>query len=210
MTNTTLCTRSPWVSPTGCAVHSTPSASVAPFVIDDSTCTFDAALVVLVDCVEPQPAHSPAAVAAATSANGSRGLLVSMAGQAARSGLQRACSSLEPRWTRGFDGLRVGRAVVDFRVLGPLEVSGPTGAIAVGGRKQRLLLALLLLHADGSVSRAAAIDALWPEDPPASAGSTLESYVSRLRSLLREAGAGPEIIPLGPAGSPISLVGGQG
>ncbi len=95
--------------------------------------------------------------------------------------------------------------MVDFRVLGPLEVSGPTAAIAVGGRKQRLLLALLLLHADRFVSRAQVEEALWPEDPPPTAGPTVESYVSRLRSLLRRAGAEGEVITSGPAGYRISL-----
>ena len=34
--------------------------------------------------------------------------------------------------------------VLDFRVLGPLEVSSETGPLLLGGQKQRALLSLLL------------------------------------------------------------------
>ena len=37
---------------------------------------------------------------------------------------------------------------MDFRLLGPLEVTGDDGAVAVGGTKQRSVLAMLLLHAN--------------------------------------------------------------
>ena len=46
---------------------------------------------------------------------------------------------------------------------------GPSGAASLVGGKQRLLLAILVLHAGELVARSAIIDALWPEDPPASA-----------------------------------------
>lgn len=92
-------------------------------------------------------------------------------------------------------------------MLGPLEVRGPTGEIAVGGRKQKIVLALLLLRAERFVSRADLVDALWPEDPPSSARQTIESYVSRLRSRLRSGGADGELISSGPAGYRLSLNG---
>jgi DNA-binding SARP family transcriptional activator len=79
--------------------------------------------------------------------------------------------------------------VVAFRVLGPPEALGPSGPVRLGGGKQRLLLAVLVLHAGEVVSRGALIDALWPVTPPASAPQSLESYVSRLRAALRAAGA---------------------
>jgi DNA-binding SARP family transcriptional activator len=56
--------------------------------------------------------------------------------------------------------------VIEFRVLGPLEAVGPSGSVALGAGKQRLLLAILVLHAGELVSRSVIIDALWPEDPP--------------------------------------------
>src|SRR5579871_1119984 len=90
--------------------------------------------------------------------------------------------------------------MLEFLVLGPLEARGPAGAVAVGGGKQQLLLAVLVLHAGEVVSRAAIIDALWPEQPPASAAHTVESYVSRLRVALRAAGVNGEIIASAPGG----------
>jgi len=90
--------------------------------------------------------------------------------------------------------------MVEFRLLGPLEASGPAGAAALGGRKQRLLLAVLLVHAGEFVSREVLVDALWPAQPPPSAVPTIESYVSRLRGLLRTVGGSAAVIESGPAG----------
>ena len=73
---------------------------------------------------------------------------------------------------------------MDFRILGPVEVRRGGEVLALGGRKQRALLALLLLHANEIVSRDRLIDALWGERPPPSVQQTLDSYVSRLRGVL--------------------------
>ena len=59
-----------------------------------------------------------------------------------------------------------------------------TQRVALGGPKQRALLALLLLRANEVVSRGRLIDALWGERAPASAERSLDSYVSRLRTVL--------------------------
>jgi len=69
-------------------------------------------------------------------------------------------------------------------VLGPLEVRVNGAAVALGGRKQRALLALLLLHANEVVSRDRLIEGVWGERPPTTAPRSLDSYVSRLRKLL--------------------------
>ncbi len=90
--------------------------------------------------------------------------------------------------------------MVEFRVLGPLEALGPSGLVRLGGGKQQLLLAVLVLRAGELVSRSAIIDALWPEDPPPSAGHTVESYVSRLRAALRSAGGDSGMIVSGTGG----------
>jgi YVTN family beta-propeller protein len=71
-----------------------------------------------------------------------------------------------------------------FAVLGPLEVSLEPGPLSLGGRKQRTLLAVLLLHANEVVSRDQLIDALWGERLPPSAAESLDAYVYRLRKLL--------------------------
>ena len=85
-------------------------------------------------------------------------------------------------------------ALMRFSVLGALEVSLNGGRISVGGRKQRTLLAVLLLHANRVVSRGELVQALWGEHPPPSVAESLDAYVYRLRKqlgpgrLLREAG----------------------
>jgi predicted ATPase/DNA-binding SARP family transcriptional activator len=69
---------------------------------------------------------------------------------------------------------------VDFRILGPLEVD----ELALGGPRQRALLALLLLHANESVSADRLVGALWGEEAPRTAGKALQVAVSRLRRAL--------------------------
>jgi DNA-binding SARP family transcriptional activator/basic membrane lipoprotein Med (substrate-binding protein (PBP1-ABC) superfamily) len=64
--------------------------------------------------------------------------------------------------------------------------------ISVGGPKQRAVLALLLLQADEVVSVERLIDEVWGDNPPPSAGHSLEAYVSRLRSIL--AGESPTLV----------------
>ena len=73
---------------------------------------------------------------------------------------------------------------MDFRLLGPLQVAGPDGALALGGIKQRSVLAVLLLHANQVVSSDRLIDALWGATPPLTAGKTIQVYVSRLRKAI--------------------------
>jgi class 3 adenylate cyclase/DNA-binding SARP family transcriptional activator len=58
--------------------------------------------------------------------------------------------------------------------------------LALGGRKQRGLLALLLLDRNRVVPRDRVIDALWGERPPASAANSVHVYVSKLRRLLED------------------------
>ena len=73
---------------------------------------------------------------------------------------------------------------MEFRILGPLEVWTDGAPTSLGGRKQRALLAMLLLRRNQVVSRDALIDGLWGERPPPSAGHTIEAYVHRLRKVL--------------------------
>jgi DNA-binding SARP family transcriptional activator len=74
--------------------------------------------------------------------------------------------------------------VIEFRVLGPLQVVEEGRAVPLGGTKQRGLLALLLLNRNHVVPRERLIDALWGDDPPASAANSIHVYVSKLRRLL--------------------------
>jgi predicted ATPase/DNA-binding SARP family transcriptional activator len=78
---------------------------------------------------------------------------------------------------------------MDFRILGPLEVLDESRAITLGGSKQRALLALLLLHANETLSTDRLIDELWGERPPANAAKTVQMQISRLRKALADNGS---------------------
>jgi DNA-binding SARP family transcriptional activator len=56
------------------------------------------------------------------------------------------------------------------------------------------------LQAGQFVSREALVDGLWPESPPPTAMHAVESYISRLRGLLKAAGATDPVVEFGPAG----------
>jgi DNA-binding SARP family transcriptional activator len=74
--------------------------------------------------------------------------------------------------------------VPDFRILGPLEVSDETGPLLLGGLKQRAVLAMLLLEPGRIVSVDRLIDALWGEEPPRTATTSLQNFISQLRKTL--------------------------
>ena len=73
---------------------------------------------------------------------------------------------------------------LSFGVLGPLEVERDGRAVAVGGPKERLVLAVLLAGAGTVVSVDALVDAVWGERPPRTAERTIQAYIARLRRAL--------------------------
>ena len=87
-----------------------------------------------------------------------------------KGGLVRSASSLE-------------RAAIEFRMLGPLEVSRGGRPLSISG-KPAALLALLLVHANEVVSTDRLIDGLWGDTPPKSAAKLVQGYVSQLRRSL--------------------------
>lgn len=74
-----------------------------------------------------------------------------------------------------------------LRILGPVEVIGPTGPVRLGAAKERCLLAVLALHLGEAVSQDQLAEALWGEHAPRSATNALQNYVLRLRRALRTA-----------------------
>jgi len=84
--------------------------------------------------------------------------------------------------------------MIDYRILGPLEVSADGRVIEIGGPKLRALLVILLLRANEAVPRDVLVHELWGEQPPDGAQHTLDVYVSRLRKALDAAASGPVVV----------------
>jgi DNA-binding NarL/FixJ family response regulator/DNA-binding SARP family transcriptional activator len=80
---------------------------------------------------------------------------------------------------------------VEYRILGPLEVVDEGEQVPLGRLKERLVLAILLLHANEFVARERLIDELWGESPPATARKAVNVYVSQLRKALTRNGRDP-------------------
>ncbi|MGQ0716862.1 MAG: BTAD domain-containing putative transcriptional regulator [Pseudonocardiales bacterium] len=73
---------------------------------------------------------------------------------------------------------------MEFAILGPLEVLDEHRLIEVSSAKERLLLAVLVVHANEMVSADRLSEALWGAEPPATAANTLQTYISHLRRAL--------------------------
>ena len=77
----------------------------------------------------------------------------------------------------------------EFLILGPLEVRSEEGPIGLGGRRQRALLAALLLRAGRVVPTEQLVDELYGADPPPNATASLQNAVVALRKAL-----GPDVL----------------
>ena len=73
---------------------------------------------------------------------------------------------------------------VEFRVLGPFEVWDGERLAPLSGRKQRALLALLVLRARQLVPTDVIVEELWGEAPPRTARDALHNYVSQVRRVI--------------------------
>jgi DNA-binding SARP family transcriptional activator len=73
---------------------------------------------------------------------------------------------------------------MDFCVLGPLEVRDRGQVLALGGPRQRAVLAFLLLHANEVVSAERLLEAAWGEQPPPTGQAGLHVRISQLRKAL--------------------------
>ncbi|MEF9887139.1 AfsR/SARP family transcriptional regulator [Streptomyces sp. P9-A4] len=75
-----------------------------------------------------------------------------------------------------------------FRILGPLQVTGPRGPVRVPPGRQEVILAALLLEANRVVSTDYLVDLIWDDEPPDTARTQVQICVSRLRKLFAGAG----------------------
>jgi len=79
--------------------------------------------------------------------------------------------------------------MLDFRILGPLEVRNDEVEVALGGPRQRALLAALLLRAGRVVPTEQLVDELYGGEPPRTATASLQNAVVALRKAL-----GPDVL----------------
>ena len=70
------------------------------------------------------------------------------------------------------------------RILGPLHISRDGRQLGLGGHRQKVVVCLLLLHANEVISAEQIIDVLWGESAPETARKALQVYISRLRRIL--------------------------
>lgn len=73
---------------------------------------------------------------------------------------------------------------MDFRLLGPVTVVDENGGRQVSARRQRAILALLLLNSGQVLSASRLVEEVWEGRPPEAAAGTLHTYVMRLRRAL--------------------------
>ncbi|PJN22200.1 AfsR/SARP family transcriptional regulator [Kitasatospora sp. CB02891] len=85
-------------------------------------------------------------------------------------------------------------ARIEFGLLGPLSVTADGRRTAVGGPRQRTILALLLLSPDSVVSVDAMVEAVWQGVPPATARTQVAICVAGLRKVFRAEGCGDGLI----------------
>src|SRR5256714_7997708 len=93
---------------------------------------------------------------------------------------------------------------MEFRLLGPLEVSCAGRRVQLGGHKQRALLVALVLNANRVVATHRLVDMLWGEEFPTTAVHALHVYLSQLRKALKAAGSTARI-RTHPAGYQVEL-----
>ena len=86
---------------------------------------------------------------------------------------------------RGATILNPGEGM-DVRILGPLCLRHGTAHGRLTAAKPRKVLALLLVHADQVAPVGTLARELWRDRPPASASTTLQTYVLQVRRMLRD------------------------
>jgi DNA-binding SARP family transcriptional activator len=98
--------------------------------------------------------------------------------------------------------------VVEFRVLGPLEVRHAGASVPLGGPRQRAVLAALLFRANEVVTAGYLAEAVW-EAAPARPESNIRTYVAGLRERLRRAGADDSRLVTGAGGYQFRVLPGE-
>jgi DNA-binding SARP family transcriptional activator len=94
--------------------------------------------------------------------------------------------------------------MLEFRILGPLQILDGERDLTPGREKHRALVAALLLHPGEVVSADRLIDELWGESAPRTAKGALQNYVSLVRKAL-----GGDVLVSRPPGYALQVAPGQ-
>ncbi|HVB45416.1 MAG TPA: BTAD domain-containing putative transcriptional regulator [Streptosporangiaceae bacterium] len=78
--------------------------------------------------------------------------------------------------------------LVEFRVLGELEIRAAGLQVDIGHARQRAVLAVLLFDLGRVVPATLLIERAWGDDPPVSVRNVLYGYIARLRAAIARAG----------------------
>lgn len=98
--------------------------------------------------------------------------------------------------------------MIRYRILGPLELlDEESRPVPIGGPRESVLLATLLLGANRVVSSDRLIEALWGEDPPPTASNALQVHISKLRKTLAAVGAGGALLTKAPGYMLVTSIG---
>lgn len=81
-----------------------------------------------------------------------------------------------------------------FHILGSLEVTKENQRIAIGGARQRTILALLLLNPGRIVSVDTLVETVWNGRPPATARTQVAICIAALRKRFKAEGCDNEVI----------------
>jgi DNA-binding SARP family transcriptional activator/pimeloyl-ACP methyl ester carboxylesterase len=100
----------------------------------------------------------------------------------------------------GFSGLTCRlplayrEGMVEFGILGPLEITAAGQPLPVQGARTRAVLAMLLVHANQVVPAGRLTSELWAGQPAGGAVASLQVRVSQLRKALRRAGEAGRLV----------------
>lgn len=89
------------------------------------------------------------------------------------------------------------KGVMNFRLLGPLEIRAGDRVATLAGARQRTLLAVLLVAGGRLLPVEQLYGELWGETPPPTVGNSLQAHVYRLRRTLQQLsapGTGPQLV----------------
>ncbi len=77
---------------------------------------------------------------------------------------------------------------MEFKILGPVEISVGSQRLELGGARQQIVLAVLLLSANRPVTIDRLVEAIYGEDPPSTARLQAQISISSLRRLFASHG----------------------